>query len=325
MKTSADLVKVEYSDVNVPLIFRKMDKKADIFSRDGLDLPAQTFEYSSHLVGQILPEEIPNEERLKLIEAKEAFNTALDTFISVSQHVDQKTHDYDILGKGKRVPEQLRQRYTKMGDNRILSFKKTIETHGNSDDSISVFMEAFTKDEKEYAVGPAIRLFDAGVSVWKYFGGERYGCGRTAEILPECERNLHRLLSSFGNLKTISEEVGIDKKTLEKIEKGEIKVGYRDAKALQKYFSKQVGSIPDMNSQLQLVKEEPYIFMIEREFFPGTTIESTEPQQHSTWYAKIIPGWEKGCNAIETEASLTKSENIRVKKENLDAFRLAYA
>jgi transcriptional regulator with XRE-family HTH domain len=317
MRTSAAFINEKYSDALVPKIISKINEKAPkFFGKDGIDVPAQIFNYKSSK-RNCDTEMISIEEELKLTEIKEAFNLSLNTLIESSYSFNQFTDDYDLLGKAKSLESKptIRGKYLNMGSSRLQALKNAISKNNAAD--FNVFMRVRNPDSTYYAPEPASKLIDAGVKIWNNLTGERFGAFRTGETLSDCNPKLKNLLKNFEGLKTINEATGIDKKTLERIERDEIQVSYKDAKALQTYFSKQIGDTPTSYSSVQLVKEVPHIFSISREFPQKTEIQVTEPQIHKEWKGIIIPYWENGCAAIENYAGRRKLEENRITKDIL--------
>jgi hypothetical protein len=317
MKDAAEFLDMEYSDASVPYIVTEITKKApNFFYNVGIPIGMATY---AHPKSDITSDMMSLEEKIKFINTKKSFNERLDEHIKNSKWFGQVTEDYDIIGDAKILEPELRDEHIEIGESRLKAFRDAISKNKAE---VNVLMRVIKDDgETPYAPYTANRLVEAGVKVFNYERGEKFGAFRTAEVLKDCREKFKNAVNKFGtDIKTISEATRLDKKTLEKYEKGEIpEISFDTAKELQNYFSEQVGNRPEF-SPVQLVSEDKYVFMFSRKFHGKEMTQATEPQLHKYFKGLMIKDWEKAYEGIEGFIERRKSEAQPITKDVLKRF-----
>lgn len=335
MKTSADILGIPYTDEPIavsgqkptlaaatPDITTAMIRKAPRFfdSVVGVGIPVEVFGYRHSRPNDVTNETMSPEEKMKLVRVKESFNRRLDNFIPYANKFFQSSADMDILSNADNLEANQRDIYQGIGSSRLGVLEYAVK---NNNADANVFLKVTTPEGNEYALEPAIKLLNIGVKVWDWDGGEKCGAFETVEALPDYRQKLQSLLNGL-DLKRASEDTGIDKKTLERLGRGdvEVKTSYKDLESLQNYLKQQTDETK--YGQISLIKEQPVVFTISRVFARGEKPQATKPQIHTMFSGVILPGWQNAYDSWENHFATKKAPEREVTKDSPILKRFAY-
>jgi len=324
MKTAGNIFGMEYKDKHfetcVPYIMTRIVEKAPNFF-DNIRTPteyvrANIFRYE-HPKADITFEKMSSEDKRKFINTKKEFNRTIDKPLRHAVWFGQITKDYDIIGDAKTIEDpELRKIHLEMRDSRLQAFKDAINKNNAE---INVFMRVIDDDGvTQHATYTASKLLEIGINVYNYERGEKFGAFKTGKSIPYCGEKLKKIRDQFRiSIKDISKDTGLNKKTLEKYEDGELEVSYKDANVLENFFFKQAGEKP------KLVRENHYVFTISRRFPAGKPDKQfipTEPQFHQEFTGVFIEDWTQAYNGIFNSIERKKLDYPRIEKNELKPF-----
>jgi len=331
MRTAAKILDIGYTNepvavggkptlpAAIPTIITAMIKKAPRFfdSNVGVGISVEVFMYEHSRPKEVNIKTISPGEKLRLTKVKEAFNLRVDRDLQHSRKIVFSSEDMDIISAAENLDPESREIYQRIGLSRLNALSDAVE---NNDADANAFLKVYNPEGGTfYAKEPAIKLLERGVKVWDWNGGEKCGAFETAEPLPDHKQKLQKLLSDSGDLKRISEKTAVDKKTLERLGRGdiEVRISYKDLKSLQKHFQEQTYQESSMRSQTLLVKERPFVYTISRIFAEGEKQQATEPQVHTLFSGVILPDWQKAYDFWDIHFSNLRTPERRVTLDSL--------